>query len=300
MNIQDRYSFNTWPTQPLPSVLLRTWPNAYLDGDWIYAFDHDSGGLVPDEIAVPLEIHLRQFASTNPTEPNSLLELVRQVGLPLDEGHYDRGVIKGAVLPDLRQGLYQLAISSAAKAIGLPTPDLKSRPNYQAVHVSEAAARVVIVGQLVAFTNAVLNGDPVEAVAQELNWLDFTEAEYVADPFLANATGEQAAWMMFAEYLNRGLESLSPRLLPPTYAYDNETRADSFTAACIAIFNDLVENAPYRRCEDEKCGRLFKNQLGRARTSARRSDARYCTPQHAINQAQRERRRREREAKNGQ
>jgi len=70
---------------------------------------------------------------------------------------------------------------------------------------------------------------------------------------------------------------------------------NAYTAACVLIFNDLVEGGPYLTCGDETCGRIFRRQLGRSGGTYNRTEGvAYCTPQHARNQSPRERRRRAR------
>ena len=67
----------------------------------------------------------------------------------------------------------------------------------------------------------------------------------------------------------------------------------AFGAACSFVFNDLRDQIPYKYCAYEKCGQLFKRQLGRAegKNKPRSSGVRYCTWRHALNQSRDERKR---------
>lgn len=67
---------------------------------------------------------------------------------------------------------------------------------------------------------------------------------------------------------------------------------DVFTAGCQQLFNWMVEDATPRRCENATCGRIFVNQLGGSTRWHRTKGVRYCSPQCARAEAQRQYRRR--------
>lgn len=67
---------------------------------------------------------------------------------------------------------------------------------------------------------------------------------------------------------------------------------------CLELFNHIADNAAYKVCANEPCGRLFVRQEGGARHGQHRTvGLKYCTPKCARAQAAREYRRRQRETK---
>jgi hypothetical protein len=70
--------------------------------------------------------------------------------------------------------------------------------------------------------------------------------------------------------------------------------------AMLQLVNDLAEEVPYLRCANESCGRLFVRQRGRTEHGGNRMrGVMYCSNTCARAQYQRERRRRDRAARNG-
>lgn len=68
-----------------------------------------------------------------------------------------------------------------------------------------------------------------------------------------------------------------------------------FSVCCAELFNHVVESEPYRTCANERCGRLFVRQEGRATKGTRRSSGvRFCSASCARAQAQRAYRQRRR------
>jgi hypothetical protein len=73
--------------------------------------------------------------------------------------------------------------------------------------------------------------------------------------------------------------------------------AGLYSICCLEIYNHLIEQTAYRRCQNERCGRLFVHQVGRAKFGQHRTrGVLYCSSSCARAQAQRELRRRRRAA----
>ena len=77
--------------------------------------------------------------------------------------------------------------------------------------------------------------------------------------------------------------------------------ANVYQASCLQLANHIAEQAVYRRCASETCGRLFVRQRGGSKIASLRgaehgqyhsSGVMYCTPQCARAQAARAARRR--------
>jgi hypothetical protein len=97
-----------------------------------------------------------------------------------------------------------------------------------------------------------------------------------------------------AETLKAALISLSPRMVvdhddPPLPLAENfSTGLSLFAVSCLELFNHIVEDAPYRTCANDRCGRLFVRQQGRAVHGQRRTTGvRYCSAYCARSVAQR-------------
>ena len=70
-----------------------------------------------------------------------------------------------------------------------------------------------------------------------------------------------------------------------------------YGVCCLQLYNHIVEEAPYKECANETCRRLFVRQRGRAEHGQYRTiGVKYCSRDCARAQAQREHRRRKRNA----
>lgn len=71
-----------------------------------------------------------------------------------------------------------------------------------------------------------------------------------------------------------------------------------FSVLCLELFNHIVEEATYKRCANETCGRYFVRQRGRSQHGQHRTrGVKYCSAECARMQASRQYRRRKAAAK---
>lgn len=115
-----------------------------------------------------------------------------------------------------------------------------------------------------------------------------------AEGFLS--TDEQGAWRLLVAYLNTGLEPFQARVIPSS----RERTAGIFpvelySAGCQQLFNFIVTGATPRQCENATCGRTFVHQLGGEGNWHRTKGLRFCSPECARAEAQRQYRRRKKE-----
>ena len=105
---------------------------------------------------------------------------------------------------------------------------------------------------------------------------------------------EQFAWTRFTDALNIGLRPFRAHVETRVGRFDyGGPRGDLYSAACRQVFNLIVEGSDALRCENATCGRVFVHQLGGARYGQYRSKGlRFCTPECARAETQRQYRRR--------
>jgi hypothetical protein len=107
---------------------------------------------------------------------------------------------------------------------------------------------------------------------------------------------EQSAWAMFAVAMNIALAATAAHVeyTPADYNFTfGVPVTDLYGAAAIQVFNLLATQAVARRCENRTCGRVFVHQLGGAKFRQHRSiGLRFCTPECARAETQRQYRRR--------
>src|SRR4051812_44747773 len=87
MVLQDRYSL--WPDFRLPWPQVRVGPCKWVDGGWLVPADD---GVRGEAITAPRDLHLREFADTNPRDLDSLKALCETVGLPLNPAYPTHGI----------------------------------------------------------------------------------------------------------------------------------------------------------------------------------------------------------------
>jgi hypothetical protein len=95
--------------------------------------------------------------------------------------------------------------------------------------------------------------------------------------------------------------SNDPTELPPGFLGAHSFRREAleselslFSVLCLELFNHIAEQSSYRICANERCGKLFVRQSGRALHGQHRTKGvKYCSAECARCQAQRQYRRRQ-------
>jgi hypothetical protein len=121
---------------------------------------------------------------------------------------------------------------------------------------------------------------------------------WAAEGFAALAD-ERACWAYFAIALNIGLGPFQARIEHRSKFSFGEVayglpQVGLYSAACRQVFNFIVSEETARRCENQTCGRTFVHQLGGAQHGQYRSKGllRFCSPECARAETQRQYRRR--------
>lgn len=105
------------------------------------------------------------------------------------------------------------------------------------------------------------------------------------------------AWLWWEGYLNRGLEAFTVhvRTRPDNEALLTRPAPNLFNACCLQLAQYLAGDTDVSRCANERCGKPFTRQRGRARDEYgqhRSRGVRYCSHLCAKAQSERDRRRR--------
>lgn len=132
-------------------------------------------------------------------------------------------------------------------------------------------------------------------------------------PGVTDVTTAPHPWRRLALYfegtLTAGLRVFHPRVTltepehRPAHGWLAGLTVSLFSTCCLELHNHIAEEAVYRRCENDRCNRLFVRQKGRAEAGQhRREGVKYCSNYCARAVAQRkyrERQRRGREKQQG-
>jgi hypothetical protein len=115
-------------------------------------------------------------------------------------------------------------------------------------------------------------------------------------PYTEPPTSTETAATFLAQALGPGLEPFHPQVLlgdASQSPYQGRRPPTLYEACCLQLYIHIAENATYRVCANESCGRLFVRQSGRAKYGQHRTGGvKYCTVECARAQAQRQYRRR--------
>jgi hypothetical protein len=282
-----RFRITAWPPSPLPH------PGNF--GGITYVYDQSADALVPDWdatknglVAKPLattETYIK-LAALDPNDITAITDFANHYG-QLDlrgEGIAAQGGdafgFRGEGHPDL-----EAAYERAANAVG---------EGGFTDTLTEIRWAILYMRDLISARRAVSG----EINAAEHQWeAPFWKGMHELDspPWTANGP---AATLSLA--LHVGLAPFQPRidLVPEGTDQHQVFAGDDFgtwSLCCLELFNHILEDAIYKTCANETCGRLFVRQEGRAELGQYKSKGvKYCTSECANAQAQRAYRRRNR------
>jgi hypothetical protein len=258
-NAQFRPTVRGAPVTP-PSVLRPK--TVERDGAWL-SFDPSRATLEE----VPLEVYLREFRDTDPSDLDALAEL------------HALGIMTAVRLAepaadlDIPEVFWQDDMNATAEKYGLPrcidiVTERRQRQaqdprHYFPVHAAEIAFRIDRVRECATHVQTLLEGERI-------------------DP---------EAWRRLRDITDPALRDFHPRI----QLGGDVINTTLYGVAMLQMINDLAGGTPYLRCANETCGRPFLRQRGRSELGQHRvSGVRYCDSYCARAQYQRDKRRRDR------
>jgi hypothetical protein len=244
-------------------------------------------------VEVPPEVYLRQFRDTPVDDLDALAELCKLGGMtpfgarpyadlePKDDRQWQTTIARFSIETGFFWG------GEEEERDEVYGRHLDASQSLDPVHAAEVALRVRLMRRATDHFLAYLAGEPLAPA-----WRDCTDD---LDAWRRFITVTGAALRDFQVRVDVEVIGRSPR------ADDlqvGEVETTLYSAGMLQLVNDLAANETVRRCANEACGRPYVRQLGRSTYGGhRRSGTLYCSSTCARAQYQREKRRRDRAAR---
>jgi hypothetical protein len=263
------------------------------DGQWllpnVFASDNvfgPDGGLVE----VPSEVYLRQFRDTPVDDLDALAKLCR-LGMIRDFGPHSY-----VDLPPTTTEQWEFMVGRFSVEVGLEWRGGEAErekvwnrhrsDGIFPVHAVEVALRVRLMQRATNHLLAYLDGEPLT-------------------PVWPKCTDEFDAWQKFATVTSAALRGfhvgvgVEPVGAPDGWGYRlGEPDTNLYSAGMLQLVNDVAAGETAHVCANEMCGRRFVRQLGRSVYGGhRKTGTLYCSSSCARAQYARQKRRRDRTAR---
>jgi hypothetical protein len=238
---------------------------------------------------LPPEVYLRQFRDTPADDLDALIDLCKLGWIvllhqpPYRDLPVKRDELWKRSLADLETTLWpgqRHWHGDEAERDAVSDRHISDADLGPPVHAAEVAWRVRAMQRATNHLLAYLDGEPVA-----LAWRDCND--------------DLDAWENFIQFTGAALREFQVRVeLEPIGRSQPPVETSLYSAAMLQLVNDLAANETVRTCANEPCARPFVRQLGRSTYGGhRRIGTRYCSNTCARAQYQREKRRRDRAAR---
>ncbi len=299
---EGRFHIASWPEVRVPVPPVEVATLTHFDGK-VMGFDAP----VRWPVELPMELYLREVVDLDLTDSEAIRAFSERFGPIAPSGLRDvtpqETVSYAAPLgahrlaaprPEVVAELRRLAIADA------PHEGTAQETRGTYLHLEEFRLHVRLLRDLTRIWQAHQTREGYVAVAKQWESQAFGITELLSVSALNLET--ILVWFLVS-HLNHGLRDfhIALELGSTEDALPNRFRGAAsqpslFAVLCLQLWNHIAEGATYRRCQNERCGRLFVRQQGRAKRHQHRTEGvMYCSRDCARAQAQRELRRRGKE-----
>jgi hypothetical protein len=276
-----------WPGEPVPVPPVLQVRGVERDGQWLLPnLDRSRPTLLAE---LPPEVYLRQFRDTPAGDLDALVELCKLGWIVLlHQRPYSDLPVNGdeswkRSLAELEHALWPGQphwYGDEAKRDAVVRRHMTDGDLGPPIHAAEIAWRVRAMQRATNHLLAYLDGEQVAPA-----WRDCDD--------------DLDAWRNFIQFTGAALRDFHVRVeLEPIGRSQPPDDTSLYSAAMLQLVNDLAAKEKVLTCANEACHRPFVRQLGRSEYGGhRRIGTRYCSSNCARAQYQREKRRRDRVAR---
>jgi hypothetical protein len=268
-----------WPGIPIPVPPVVGLGGTHVRGDWIINglsdAQQEQGFVEPHEL--PQGFYLRELMETPPDDLEAAAHLVRNYGALLARDMADLPVDFMAQVPEIpeRQG--------------------------DGYHLAEVSTHLSWAQSVVTTWLAAQEPDGLadlvsrQVTTEHLQWLRETDLLY--EHHVHDLDDLRYMLVIDRIYNFEATVNAALRRFAPGFDEPDFREPTLYSLAFLQLYNDMVERAQVKHCMNEPCRRPFVRQRGRAEYGQYRAEGvKYCSRECARSQAQRELRRRKRQA----
>ena len=283
MRVQFRPTL--WPGTVLATPKLRPMYGVEIQGDWI-AWPVQGW---QNPVELPHDFYLRELMEIEPSDLHAVADMMTQFGLFFD--FEQRGIAED----------FRIEIPEPSQVSG--DPDAVD-PTF---HKDEVRLHLELAQDAIRTWMALQYPDSYERL-QELAAPDLTDEHFKY--FVHNSSGPKedltrdhfeevtlsVRLLRLTETMNSALSGMHVGAIRSVFGHEEKHLPGYHTiysTSFLQLYNHMVEQAPFKNCANETCGRAFVRQRGRSQYDQNRlGGVKYCSRNCARAQAQRELRRR--------